>query len=199
MNAPQAPLVVIAASQSDRSDKIRDRFRELAKIWRMKTEGSGIVHGREVVFTWMDVDAWGKWMKSMYGIQSNDDNHHHQDLEDVKIIIADHSKLIYYETDRAGSPIKMSSSAKLFSAVDDAASGQSPYKHSENYVERLARFLSSKLKSVETFVYDKPFHALFILLFGVAFIFWMLHKLIGNDVSSTNNFKEYKGRNARLD
>ena len=95
MNAPQAPLVVIAASQADRSDKIRDRFRELAKIWRMRTDGSGIVHGREVVFTWMDVDAWGKWMKAMYRIQSEDDNHHqhhqHQDLEDVKIIIADHS------------------------------------------------------------------------------------------------------------
>ena len=33
----------------------------------------------------------------------------------------------------------MSSSAKLFSAVDDAASGKSSYKHSENYAERAAR------------------------------------------------------------
>lgn len=92
MNAPQSPLVVIAASHKDRSDKIRDRFRELGKKWQIRTEGSGIVHGREVVFTWMDTDTWGDWLKSMYGIQSNDDDDDDdQDLEDVKVIIADHS------------------------------------------------------------------------------------------------------------
>ena len=90
MNAPQAPLVVIAAaSQDDKNGKIKDQFRELAKKWRWRTEGSGMVNGREVVFTWMDMSVWGKWMKSMYGIQPNDDNH--GDLEDVKVIIADHS------------------------------------------------------------------------------------------------------------
>ena len=53
------------------------------------------MNGREVVFTWMDMDEWGKWMKAMYGIQPKNDDHHHdydgQDLEDVKVIIADHS------------------------------------------------------------------------------------------------------------
>ena len=49
-----------------------------------------MTYGREVVFTWMDMNIWGKWMKAMYGIQSyNDDDG--QDLEDVKVIIADHS------------------------------------------------------------------------------------------------------------
>lgn len=33
----------------------------------------------------------------------------------------------------------MTSSTKLFLAVDDAAFGKSSYKHSENYVERTAR------------------------------------------------------------
>ncbi|KAF8815825.1 protein disulfide isomerase [Phlegmacium glaucopus] len=200
MNAPQSPLVVIAASHKDKSDKIRDRFRDLGRKWRVRTEGSGIVHGREVVFTWMNMDAWGKWMKSMYGIQPNDNDDHHQDmdLEDVKVIIADHSKLVYYETDRSGLPITMSAADKLFSAVDDVATGKSPYKHSENYIERVARFLSSKLTSIETFVFDKPFQALFILVAAVAVIFWVLHRLIGNDASSTS-FKEYKGKNGRLD
>ena len=92
MNAPQAPLVVIAASQADKSDKIKNQFQELAKKWRWRTEGSGMVNGREVVFTWMDTDEWGKWMKSMYGIQPNGDDHGHghEVLEDVKVIIADH-------------------------------------------------------------------------------------------------------------
>ena len=50
-----------------------------------------MVNGREVVFTWMDMNEWGKWMKAMYGIRPNDDYHDHIDLEDVKVIIADHS------------------------------------------------------------------------------------------------------------
>ena len=97
MNAPQAPLVVIAASQQqgdNKSDKIRDQFHEFTKKWRWRTGGSGIVNGREVVFTWMDMNEWGKWMKAMYGIQPKNDVHHDhdgQDLEDVKVIIADHS------------------------------------------------------------------------------------------------------------
>ena len=97
MNAPQAPLVVIAASQAKNNDKIKNQFHELAEKWRRRTEGSGMVNGREVVFTWMDMNDWGKWMKSMYGIESNNKEHDHDhdnaygDLEDVKVIIADHS------------------------------------------------------------------------------------------------------------
>jgi thioredoxin domain-containing protein 5 len=93
MNAPQAPLVVIAASQPGNSDRIRDQFHELAKKWRWRTEGSGMANGREVVFTWMDMNDWGKWMKAMYGILPNNDdhNHDHENLENVKVIIADHS------------------------------------------------------------------------------------------------------------
>ena len=48
-----------------------------------------MANGREVVFTWMDMNDWGKWMKAMYGIQPNND--HNADLENVKVIIADHS------------------------------------------------------------------------------------------------------------
>jgi thioredoxin domain-containing protein 5 len=92
MYAPQAPLVVIAASQADKRDKIKNQFQELAKKWRWRTEGGGIVNGREVVFTWMDVNEWGRWMKAMYGIQPEDDHGGHgHDLEDVKVVIADHS------------------------------------------------------------------------------------------------------------
>jgi len=118
----------------------------------------------------MDMDEWDKWLKAMYGIQTKGDVHDHHDLEDVKVIIADYSKLIYYEIDRSGSPIKMSSSTKLFSAIDDAASGKSSYKHSENYVERVARFPSTKLTSIQRFILDKPFHVLCILIVGISVI-----------------------------
>ncbi len=48
-------------------------------------------------------------------------------------------KLVYYDTDGSGLPIKFMSSSSLFTSVEDAASGKSSYKNSENFVERLAR------------------------------------------------------------
>ena len=48
-------------------------------------------------------------------------------------------KLIYYDTDKAGVSLNFMSSSSLFSAVEDAASGKTRYKNSENVVERSAR------------------------------------------------------------
>lgn len=53
--------------------------------------------------------------------------------------VDDMQKLIYFDTDRTGGPIKIMSSSSLFSAVEDASSGKLGYKNSENFVERLAR------------------------------------------------------------
>jgi hypothetical protein len=89
MNAPQAPLVVIAAvGEGPLKEKVEERLRDVGKKWRVRTEGSGIVNGREVVWALMDKTRWGQWLKSMYGIQ--------KDLveggfEDVMVIVTDHS------------------------------------------------------------------------------------------------------------
>ena len=160
MNAPQAPLVVIAAvSEGPMKEKVEERLRDVGKKWRVRTEGSGIVNGREVVWALMDKTKWGQWLKSMYGIQKDVAE---TGFEDVKVIVTDHNvsllyfwvsfffgfdeadvddmqKLIYFDTDRTGGPIKIMSSSSLFSAVEDASSGKLGYKNSENFVERLAR------------------------------------------------------------
>lgn len=87
MNAPQEPLVVIAAVTEQMQGKAKLRLEQLAKEWRAKTGGSGEMNGREVVFTWMDAEKWKDWLKSMYGIKK----HHDQDeLDDIKVVIADH-------------------------------------------------------------------------------------------------------------
>lgn len=89
MNAPQAPLVVIAAvSEGSMKEKVAERLRDVGKKWRVRTEGSGVANGKEVVWTMMDKSRWGQWLKSMYGIQKDAGEAR---LEDVKIIIADHS------------------------------------------------------------------------------------------------------------
>lgn len=94
MNAPHAPLVVITAGPEALKEKIMQRLRDVGKKWRSRTNGSGMVHGREVVFAWMDRGRWADWMKSMYGIKETNDGDHDNDkdeLEDLKVVIADHS------------------------------------------------------------------------------------------------------------
>ena len=87
MSAPQAPLVVIATvSEGGLKEKVEERLRDVGKKWRVRTEGSGMVNGREVVWTLMDQTRWGQWLKSMYGIKKGSV----EGFEDVKVIITDH-------------------------------------------------------------------------------------------------------------
>lgn len=93
MNAPQAPLVVIAAGPLALKTKIMERLRDIGQKWRVRTDGSGVVHGREAVFAWMDGGEWADWMKSMYGVKDAGAVRDGQEneLEDVQVVIADHS------------------------------------------------------------------------------------------------------------
>jgi len=91
MNAPQAPLVVIVAGEGTVKEKAEQRLRDVAKKWRVRTEGSGVAHGRDVVWTVMDKTRWAAWLKSMYGTSSSDEESEKQgELDSLKVIIADH-------------------------------------------------------------------------------------------------------------
>lgn len=91
MNAPQAPLVVIVAGEGTVKEKAEQRLRDVAKKWRVRTEGSGVVHGRDVVWTVMDNTRWATWLKSMYGRSSRDEKSEKPgELDSLKVIIADH-------------------------------------------------------------------------------------------------------------
>ncbi|TFK35040.1 protein disulfide isomerase [Crucibulum laeve] len=193
MNAPEKPLVVIAAVTKDNKEQVKQRFRDVGLKWRIRTGGSGEAHGREIVFTWMDAERWADWMKSMYGVKKNDDK---KDLDDVVVFIADHSKLIYYNEDRNGEPIKLTNANSIFSAVEDAAAGKLSYKNSENLVERVARYLNTKMISLEEYVLEKPLHAVFWLFAVVAVIFYALYRFVGSDTSD-HGYRAVKGE--RLD
>jgi len=93
MNAPQAPLVVIVACEGTVKEKAKQRLRDVAKKWRVRTEGSSVVHGRDVVWTVMDKTRWAAWLKSMYGMETSSSNEESEDrgeLDSLKVIIADH-------------------------------------------------------------------------------------------------------------
>lgn len=146
MNAAHKPLVVIVAAPPSASVQVAQKVGDIAQRWKdSKTRG-------DVVFTWMDADKWGSWLKSMYGIKSRADG-------SLQVIVADHSvrfffhpcymttltntvqHLVYYDVDQHGETIQLNS-ASIFSTINGALAGTISYKHSENMVERFARVSS---------------------------------------------------------
>ena len=87
MNAKHNPLVVIASSNANMKSKIEARVRDISKKWRARTGGSGEVGNREIIFAWMDTQRWKDWMKSMYGIEMDENE---EDIEDAKVAVTDH-------------------------------------------------------------------------------------------------------------
>lgn len=62
MNAVHKPLIVIVAAPAEQFPQVSEKVKDIAKRWKdSKSPG-------DVVFTWMDSDKWGSWLKSMYGI-----------------------------------------------------------------------------------------------------------------------------------
>lgn len=89
MNAPQKPLVVIAAVDftDDEHEKTLDHLKDVAKRWKMRTGGTGLASDREVVFTVMDTGRWATWLKSMYGVQGAASGN---SLDAAPVVVADH-------------------------------------------------------------------------------------------------------------
>ncbi|KAJ7210203.1 thioredoxin-like protein [Mycena haematopus] len=193
MNAPHAPLVVIAAVGSDTREKVAERFRDIALKWRVHTGGTGIVAGRSVVFTWMDVERWESWMKSMYGLRKARGS----DVEDVGVIIADHQVLKYYDAEPSGVPIKLTSRS-LFPALEGAADGTVPPKNSENYVERMARYLNAKVTAVEMYALANPLTSIFLVGLFVAVLFLGLRHFFWDDYSAHDREYGYS-KSGRMD
>ncbi|KAF8624254.1 hypothetical protein AX15_005967 [Amanita polypyramis BW_CC] len=109
MNAPEEPLVVIAAVPKGLTDRIQKRIGDIVAMWKSRTDGTGRakpsggslgkqwvgsgekvkteVREREVVFTWMDTERWKSWMSGMYGVESAEGV---TELRDIQVVIADH-------------------------------------------------------------------------------------------------------------
>ncbi|KAJ6571983.1 protein disulfide isomerase [Mycena capillaripes] len=184
MNAPHKPLVVIAAVGKDTRDKVAERFRDIALKWRLRTSGTGIVAGRSVVFTWMDADKWESWMKSMYGLRKGGKG---GEFEDVGIVIADHQVLKYYDVDQSGAPIKLTSPS-IFSALEGAANGSTKPKESENFVERMARYLNAKMTATEEYVIEHRLFSVFILGLVLVLVYLGVRRFLSDDSAHDREF-----------
>ncbi|KXN90554.1 Thioredoxin domain-containing protein 5 [Leucoagaricus sp. SymC.cos] len=195
MNAPQKPLVLIAALPGDKElrNKARSRLEQLSKEWKSRTDGSGEMNGKQVVFTWMDAEKWKDWLKTMYGVKKHHEDE--DDLDDIKVVVADHSRLVYYDQDASGHKMKLTSSQRLFATLQQATAGKLHYKHSQNGVERLARYLNHKLAGVELYVTAHPFKSVLFIVGGIAVVFYLLFRWLGSGVPNDRDY--YKS--ARLD
>ncbi|KAH9927854.1 thioredoxin-domain-containing protein [Amylocystis lapponica] len=180
MNAPHKPLVVLVAATADEMGTVSASVQKVAQRWRASKGDPG------VVFTWMNADKWATWLKSMYGIKPN---------ASPTIVVANHSSLVYYDVDQLGDKIQLTSTS-VFSAVNGALTGTIPYRHSENVVERLARYLNGKLMTVEVYVSNHPWRTAGFVISAIIALGWVMKRVIFDHP----DFRDYDVRKAdRLD
>jgi len=181
MNAPHKPLVVIVVVNKSTKEKVSEKVKEIGKKWRVSKSNKG---SRDVVFTWMDADKWAGWLKNMYGVKAGDR---------PAIVIADHSTYLYYDKDHQGEAIKLTSPS-IFSAVDGIIQGSITPKHSENFAERLSRFLNAKLTSLEIFVVKKPLQTIFVVAVVLVLIFLAAKRALADDIADSRQYRHTKSR-----
>jgi len=184
MNAPHKPLVVIAAVNENGKEKVAEKMKEIGKKWRVR-KGKG---SRDVVFTWMDADKWASWLKNMYGVKVT---------EEPAVIIADHSRLSYYDKDKSEQTIKLTS-LSIFATLDGIDKGTISPKSSENFAERISRYLNSKLTSLESFVVNKPLQALALVIVVLVLLFMAMKRAMAEE-NFTDSREHRHGKPRRLD
>ncbi|KZV85007.1 thioredoxin-domain-containing protein, partial [Exidia glandulosa HHB12029] len=134
MKSPARPLVVLTAYDpaDPNAEQVEASVKSFADKWSKSSPGAG----REVVHVWMDGVRWDKWLNSMYGIAA----------PMPKVVIVDHSRLVYYDTDAKGKPIEFEATS-VRRALVDARSGITPPKYSENILERYVRWIGDSFTS----------------------------------------------------
>ncbi|KAH7930318.1 thioredoxin-like protein [Leucogyrophana mollusca] len=185
MNAPHKPLVVIAAVTGDTKEQVAEKLNDIGKKWRVRQGQAG---QRDVVFTWMDRDQWGSWMKSMYGIKAT---------TEPAVVVTDHSRLLYYDKDSNGQSIQLTS-VSVFSAIEGALSGTIRPKHSENFMERLVRYFNSRLVAFEEFVVEHPYFIAFLGLGFLTVMFVVLKRAMSDELGDLQTDRRH-GKSSRLD
>jgi len=189
MNAESKPLVVLVSvtdSGAER-DHIVATVRKLATQWRKTgaVQYAPAHEARQVVFTWMDQDRWAKWLKSMYGINGP-----------TQVVITDHSRLVYYDQTRAGNRLTLDDTSILL-ALGDAMRGALSVRHSENIIERVARFINKKFIAVEGMVSEHPWVTVAFFVLGAFVVFFVIKRLF---LDEENYAPQIRGRKeARLD
>ncbi|KAG8834138.1 hypothetical protein FRC17_009477 [Serendipita sp. 399] len=163
------------------------RFESIARTWAEMGETKDKT--RETVFVWMDGRRWGKWLKNMYGIAdvSKVKNADGTVGGDAGLVVVDHGSLLYFDADHIGQPIRLNPDS-VFSALRAIYAGHGTPKHSENFLERIARNMNNRLLALEEYVKTHVKTTLFFAVVFFIFIFYTLRWCVTSDLPSPNDY-----------
>lgn len=164
------PLVVILASKPEGKTEARQMLSAGEEYWRREQKEKP-TPARDVLWTYMDGDKWGSWLKSMYGIKSS---------KMPAYVVADHSKLIFYNQYKSGKPFDSTANG-MAKAVSQALEGQLSYKHSQNIAQRIAVSVANYSESiVEAFV-AHPIWMILLIVVAMAIVAWIVSDMLAPD------------------
>jgi len=166
------PLVVIMATKPESKTEAIRLLSAGEEHWR-KEDKEKSAPTRDVLWTYMEGDKWGSWLKSMYGIKSS---------KMPTFVVADHSNLIFY--DKYSNGRHFDNSAKgLADAVSQALEGKLKYRHSQNIAQRIALSISSYTQSiVEAFV-AHPIWMMLLIVVAMAIVAWVVSDMLASDTA----------------
>ncbi|KAG8820676.1 hypothetical protein FRC19_008676 [Serendipita sp. 401] len=163
------------------------KFESIARAWADGRETKD--KARETVFVWMDGRKWGKWLKNMYGIEdvSKVTNSDGTVGGGAGIVVVDHGSLLYYDADQTGRPIRLNSDS-VFDALRAIYAGHGTPKHSENFLERIARNMNNRLLALEDYVKTHIKTTLFLAVVFCIFLIYSFKWCLAADIREANDY-----------
>ena len=89
--------------------------------------------------------------------------------------------LIYYNVDAEGNDINLGSFSSVFSALEGVANHSIHPNHSENLLERLARYLNNRMTSLETYIVNNPIHTILMVGLVAVIMFLAMRRFLSDD------------------
>ncbi|KAF8516674.1 thioredoxin-like protein [Gautieria morchelliformis] len=177
-------LVVLGAINTKNLAHI-DSIKQAATAWH---RGKQTVDSAQVVFAWMDKEKWASWLKSVYGVKKG---------PDPNVVIADHGRLLYYDSFPSGAPVTLEQSS-IIAALEGIYSGVMKPKHSENIAERFARWLNSCVSSFQSAIVHHPVRSVLLLVVIIVGVIIGIKRALEEDTRKTSVYNNSKS-GARLD
>jgi len=86
----------------------------------------------------------------------------------------------------------------IFAVLDAIHKRSITPKSSENFAERISRYLNRKLTSLESFVINKPLYALTLVVSALVLFFLAMRRAMADD-NFTDSREHRPGKSRRLD
>jgi hypothetical protein len=136
----------------------------------------------------MDGERWSSWLNNMYGVKTS---------KMPAVVVTDHGRLMYSDINEKGEPIELTTNS-IISSLDGVIKGTISLKHSENIIERMARYINNKMTWLEGAITGNPYRTGFFLIAFLSLIFLAIKRALADDPNVV--FVEYptNGKGGKL-